>query len=73
VGIKERVNPSATTTPDLVQQLAMQLSMLLQQQIASNTPKNSGIIANFSNFSLKTQWVLDSSATDHITGNNELL
>jgi hypothetical protein len=55
-----------------MQQLAMQLFMLPQQNNPSIS-KKSGIIANLSKYFLKTQWILDSSATDHIMENKELL
>jgi GAG-pre-integrase domain len=55
--------------PDPVRQLAQQLFMLLQQ----NTQKYSGMAFNLSQNSSQTKWVLDSGATDHMTGNKDLL
>jgi hypothetical protein len=49
-------------------QLAQHLFVLLQ-----TNNKNSGMIANSNLNSLQSNWILDSGATDHITGNKNLL
>jgi hypothetical protein len=67
-----KINPSeerAVAQPDQMQQLMQQLSMLLAQNQGT---KASGMSLN-SISSLNTQRVLDSGATDHMTGNKNIL
>jgi hypothetical protein len=63
----QRQAEPSTSQPDLMWQLAQHLSMLLQ-----TNNKNSSRIANSLN-SFQSNWILDSGATDHITGNKNLL
>jgi hypothetical protein len=67
-----KINPSeerAVAQLDQMQQLMQQLSMLLAQNQGT---KASGMSLN-SISSLNTQRVLDSGATDHMTGNKTYL
>jgi predicted nucleic acid binding AN1-type Zn finger protein len=58
---------------DQMWHLMQQLSMMLKQNSSTNTSKNSGIVVNFTSKFSQQNWILDSGATDHITGNKNLL
>jgi hypothetical protein len=56
---------------DQMQQLMEQLSVLLTQD--KGKTKTNGTFINSLKFSNNNQWILDSGATDHMTGNESLL
>jgi hypothetical protein len=72
--------PAPNSTPqigesgrDQMWHLLQQLSMMLKQNSSTNTSKNSGIVVNFTSKFSQQNWILDSGAMYHITGNKNLL
>jgi hypothetical protein len=60
------LNPT-TNTPELSQDQTRQLYQQLSVMFASNTKKASAVVTNLiQNFNIN--WILDSAATDHMTG-----
>jgi hypothetical protein len=54
---------------DQMRQMIQQLSVMLQ----ANTQQSNGIASNLATNFLNTNWVLDSGAIDHTTGDKNLL
>jgi hypothetical protein len=63
--LKQVVEPNL----DQMRQMIQQLSVMLQ----TNTQQFNGIVSNLATNFLNTNWVLDSGATDHMTGDKNLL
>jgi hypothetical protein len=69
--INSIIKEQSTSSPDQMQQLMEQLSMLLSQK---NELKNSGIfLTHLTCKNNNTDWLLDLRATDHMRGNTNLL